>query len=239
MPFPPHLRHLPETLDQRLRRWKTRATMKKYDKNLVLRLGGCAFQGRLGGKDPEQDIRVKHIGLGVAEAMSFLHQHQVVYRDLKPSNIGFDSQDQVKLFDFGLARKLHGDGGEENRNLTMQVGTLRYMSPEIYFGSYSRGSPPYSFSTDVFSFAILLWEIITLKKPFGNVHSLLDFTNRVFVRHRRPSLQLVHSRKVRQLLKASWDPNPDLRPSFAPIVAQLEQCPTSSIEQRRACPSAA
>lgn len=208
------LEHHTETLAQRLWRWKIREKTEKYDKNL-LRLGSRAV--------PEQHIRIKHIGLCVAEAMSFLHQNHVVYRDLKPANIGFDSQDQVKLFDFGLARKIDSDvESEDSRELTMQVGTLRYMSPELCCGSRTTsGAPPYDFSTDVYSFAILLWEIITLQKPFGNVQSLHDLTQMVFRQHQRPNLRLVNSRKVRQLLQASWDPDPELRPSFAPIVVQL------------------
>jgi len=216
------LERLTETLDQSLKRWKTRKTVEKYDTSLLLRLVS-SFGG---GEDPEQSIRAHRIGLGIADAMSFLHQHQVVYRDLKPDNIGFDSQDTVKLFDFGLARKLDNES-RENRTLTLQVGTLRYMSPEVFLGSSTSrscdGALPYSYSTDVYSFAILLWEIVTLKKPFGKARTLYDLTKMVFLQHRRPNLRLVHSRRVRQLLQASWDPNPELRPSFAPIVAQLQQ----------------
>jgi len=218
------LEHLTETLDHRLRRWKTRKAVENHGRSILNR-ALCAVGH---GNDPEQHIRIKHIGLGVAKAMSFLHQRKVVYRDLKPSNIGFTASGQVKLFDFGLARKLNEDISE-NRVLTMQVGTLRYMSPELFQSNF------YSFSTDVYSFAILLWEIITLEKPFGKARSLIDLSKMAFLSGRRPNLLLVHSQSVRQLLKSSWDPSPGLRPSFALIVAQLV---AQSSKKSKICPAA-
>jgi serine/threonine protein kinase len=46
------------------------------------------------------------VGRDIASALSYLHEHGVIYRDLKPGNIGFDANSVVKLFDFGLSREL-------------------------------------------------------------------------------------------------------------------------------------
>ena len=204
------LERLTETLDRRLKCWKNRKMIEKKGKSLLDRFARQA-------EDPEQRSRTAHIGLGIAKAMTFLHSHSVLYRDLKPDNIGFDCHGRVKVFDFGLARRLDGgkDKNGEKRRLTLQVGSLRYMSPECAKGE------EYSFSTDVHSFAVLLWEVITLKTAFskaGNAHQL---SKMVFFGHQRPSLKLVHSSEIRKLLQASWDPKPELRPSFTPIVHHL------------------
>ena len=65
--------------------------------------------------------------------MSYLHQQQIIFRDLKPTNIGFDVRGDVKLFDFGLARFVssedEGDAGLNTYNIS-GVGTPRYMAPE-------------------------------------------------------------------------------------------------------------
>lgn len=69
--------------------------------------------------------------LQLAQAMQYLHQHMIVYRDLKPDNIGFDKENNLKLFDFGLAKELkpykrHEDG---TYHLTANTGSRRYMAP--------------------------------------------------------------------------------------------------------------
>jgi len=206
------LERLTETLDARLKRWKIRKSVETDNKRHF------RFFRR---EDPEQRYRISHIGIGIARAMKFLHQNSVLFRDLKPENLGFDHKGQVKLFDFGLARKLEDQN--DSRRLTFQVGSLRYMSPECATGEV------YGFSTDVYSFAIFLWEIITLETPFSKCKNWSQLSKLVFVQNKRPSLKQVDSRGIRELLKASWDPNPVLRPSFAPIVAHLR---SKNISQR-------
>jgi len=74
------IQRLAETLDARLKRWKRR----NYIKNGYKRSSLLPFLGNR--KDPEQRTRIKHIGYGVANAMKFLHQNRVLYRDLKPES---------------------------------------------------------------------------------------------------------------------------------------------------------
>jgi hypothetical protein len=89
------------------------------------------------------------------------------------------------------------------------------MAPEVAQGT------DYGFSADVHSFAILLWEICTLQKAFASVENRDQLRKVVSSERRRPSLRPIASPQVKDLLKASWDPNPELRPSFAPIVEVL------------------
>jgi serine/threonine protein kinase len=69
----------------------------------------------------------------MAKAIKYLHDSGIIYRDLKPDNIGFSQDGQLKLFDFGLAKRL--EGVEKTRggfyNLTGNTGSLRYMAPEV------------------------------------------------------------------------------------------------------------
>jgi serine/threonine protein kinase len=110
---------LRETLDLRLKRWRNRASMEGNRINLF-RSGRHHVDRR-----KEQQSRVVNVGLGIAEAMAFLHRHRVLFRDLKPCNVGFGIDGKVRVFDFGLARILHE---EEDRRLTFLVGSLRYVS---------------------------------------------------------------------------------------------------------------
>ena len=72
------------------------------------------------------DERIRTVGLDVARGMEYLHQHRIVFRDLKPSNVGFTAKGTVRIFDFGLAKEII----DSKRRLTGNTGSLRYMAPE-------------------------------------------------------------------------------------------------------------
>lgn len=70
------------------------------------------------------DYRLEYVAIPVAEAMKYLHSNHVIFRDLKPSNIGFNEYGTVKLFDFGLAREIT----DPTRLLTGCTGSRRYFA---------------------------------------------------------------------------------------------------------------
>uniref|UniRef100_A0A7S2Q514 Protein kinase domain-containing protein n=1 Tax=Skeletonema marinoi TaxID=267567 RepID=A0A7S2Q514_9STRA len=109
------------------------------------------------------------VAASLADAMEYLHAQNIVYRDLKPDNVGFDRHGNLKLFDFGLARFMprHGDACEDVFEMT-GLGTPRYTSPEVLFHQ------PYNLKADVYSFCVVLWEIMSLKKPFAKYNQRKD-----------------------------------------------------------------
>jgi len=98
----------------------------------------------------------------VANAMKYLHKHNIIHRDLKTSNVGIDTRGNAKIFDFGAAKELLSKNMVQPGmyRATGLTGTRRYMSPEVLL------CKNYGLSTDVFSFSLLLWEILALKIPF-------------------------------------------------------------------------
>ena len=90
----------------------------------------------------------------------------MIHRDVNPSNIGFRDDGTAVLFDFNNAKLIeHYDAtkGELPREMTGDVGNLRYQSPEMTCHN------PTGSGTDVYSFAILAFEIASLQVPYGEV----------------------------------------------------------------------
>jgi serine/threonine protein kinase len=161
---------------------------------------------------PTVKERIQSIALPVAKAMEHLHSNGIVFRDLKPYNIGFQNG-KVKLFDFGLARF-----AKEGRRLVGRVGSPLYMAPEV---TQSRA---YGLPADVYSFAIMLWELLMLEIPFeGMSREELEYA--VVNENARPVIEKsVGSRALQNMITSAWDASPESRPTFTSIREVLEEC---------------
>lgn len=93
--------------------------------------------------------------------------------------------------------------------MTGGAGTPRYMAPEV-----AKMDNSYGFPADVYSFSILLWQIVTTQTPFANIVCPVQFASKVFKHNKRPSLKYAEFEELKTLLRAGWSVNPDQRPSF-------------------------
>ncbi|KAK9003081.1 hypothetical protein V6N11_060651 [Hibiscus sabdariffa] len=141
--------------------------------------------------------------------MEYLHQNHIIHRDLKTANLLMDTDNVVKVADFGVAR-FQNQGGV----MTAETGTYRWMAPEVI------NHQPYDQKADVFSFAIVLWELVTAKVPYDTMTPLKAALG---VRQGlRPELPENAHPKLLDLMQRCWEAAPDKRPSFSEIRAELE-----------------
>ena len=158
-------------------------------------------------------VRLK-VMLEVAEAMRYLHSRNVIFRDLKPENVGFDSQGVVKLYDFGLAMELKHRLSNGKYDLTGGAGSIRYMAPEVSLRD------PYDSSVDVYSFGVLLYHVAGLKKPFDR-YDANDHMQHVVKGRERPHMLHWFPEILQCLIAKCWAHDSADRPTFHDIVKKL------------------
>mmetsp|Transcript_17777 Transcript_17777/g.24693 ORF Transcript_17777/g.24693 Transcript_17777/m.24693 type:complete len:452 (+) Transcript_17777:64-1419(+) len=158
--------------------------------------------------------RIESVALPVAKAMDYLHKKNIVFRDLKPSNLGFDADGNIKVFDFGLAREIV----RPERRMTGNTGSLRYMAPEVARREH------YGLPVDVYSFSLMLWELCTLQKPYEGM-TRADFAECVVFAGERPAIDSSScgSSRIKDVITSCWDHAPSNRMTFEEIVKTLKK----------------
>jgi len=202
------LDRLKETLAKRLQEWMRRHRACKG-------ITG-AF---VGSKKKKEDLLVERLVVAhnIADAVDYLHSRGVIFRDLKPDNLGFDAHGALKLFDFGLAREVRAEDrvkGTELFRLTGFTGAIRYMAPEVGLRK------PYNMKADVYSWSQLMWYILELEPPLG-VYTPQMFKERVFKRGTRPAVMESWPEHMAPLMKKCWSANIDERPNFGQVKNSL------------------
>ena len=108
------------------------------------------------------DKEIKEIFSQMLDAVCYVHEQNLVHRDIKPSNFMIDKKEKVKLMDFGIAKSLDPNDAEYTQTGTgMQMGTPMYMSPEQI-----RETKSVTAQSDVYSLGVVLWQMVTGKKPY-------------------------------------------------------------------------
>eukprot|EP00565_Helicotheca_tamesis_P007391 CAMPEP_0185726520 /NCGR_PEP_ID=MMETSP1171-20130828/2484_1 /TAXON_ID=374046 /ORGANISM="Helicotheca tamensis, Strain CCMP826" /LENGTH=398 /DNA_ID=CAMNT_0028394897 /DNA_START=33 /DNA_END=1230 /DNA_ORIENTATION=+ len=200
-----------DTLENRMEDWKKKAR----------KLSGPTAMMK---KEAKKEFLIErlHVAFELSAALSYIHNLKVIYRDLKPENLGFDIRGDVKIFDFGFAKELHNDmengfdgSGSELYNLTGKTGTLIYMAPEVVL------MKPYNTKSDVYSYGMLLWEFLHLKEPFkkgvtAGMHELMVCKKGI-----RPKVEKKGSDVAQSLVTQAWAQDIGKRPTMKTINLKL------------------
>lgn len=127
------------------------------------------------------------------------------------ANVLLDGSGHCKVSDFGLSCRLQMD-----RNLTAETGTYRWMAPEVI------RHETYSTPADVYSFGILLWELLVRDQPYAGM-TPIQAAFGVAKDHLRPKLVSTLPARTRALMQRCWHPMPSMRPPFQEITELLPQ----------------
>lgn len=192
--------------------------------------------------------------IDVARGMTYLHMlkpQAVVHRDLKPENVMLFLNGRAKVADFGLSKTLPAldrlssssalpppgpmDGSVclpdlfedagfdvDGHHWTEAAGTYRYMAPEVFLGE------TYNHTIDVYSFALILYQLLFWIRPFQNLGceeaARLASSKSNPLRPQLPSLEEEPevSQDMRQLVECAWSPDTRARPPFIAMLEKLQ-----------------
>ncbi|TDH73402.1 uncharacterized protein CCR75_002409 [Bremia lactucae] len=147
----------------------------------------------------------------IAMGMNYLHLCSIMHRDLKSGNVLIDSHGTAKISDFGLSCALEIGSSSD---LTAETGTYRWMAPEVI------RHESYSNKADVYSFGIVLWELLTRDQPFRGL-TPIQAAFAVARQQMRPALPRQTPKKIGELIEHCWHHDPARRPDFGAILEAL------------------
>jgi len=180
---------------------------------LQLRInGGSLFrllQKNAAKLDPRRRV---HMAIDIARGMNYLHHCSppIVHRDLKSSNLLVDKNWNVKVADFGLSRlKL-----ETFLRTKTGKGTPQWMAPEVL------RNEPSDEKSDVYSYGVILWELVTQKIPWDNLNTM-QVIGAVGFMDQRLDIPSDTDPQWASMIENCWDSDPRKRPSFLELLDRL------------------
>ncbi|KAG2426884.1 hypothetical protein HXX76_012671 [Chlamydomonas incerta] len=189
---------------------------------------GAVAGGSGGSTRPLLSLRkALHIALGAARGLEYLHP-TVLHRDLKPANVLLNNPDsdtpEVKITDFGISRLNHATLVTQRPG----AGTPAYLAPECYEAATLRQGG-ITHRADMYSFGIMLWELLTGLRPWQG-YNLLELAAAMVMHNQRPPLAAIDRAgggahcpaSVRALVAQCWEHDPLRRPAAAEAVKCLE-----------------
>jgi len=199
---------------------------------LELMAGGsldCVLHGKDASRPPLASALKLQLSLEVAFGLHYLHSRGITHRDVKTANVLLTDKPRgddeaadcahvhAKLSDFGICTRF---GMEQ----TTDVGTTRYMAPEIVFG-------PYDHRADIYSWGLLAWELMHEAIPFSSVQSVVALL--MLTDNARPACDVPRmvSRSMANVIESCWHTSPGQRPSMTWVVERMQRIQARQVSQ--------
>lgn len=217
-----------ETLDDRIERWNQEK----------IQIGPSYYLD-----SATNDIKISlkaNFALQVASALQYLHEHSIIFRDLKPQNIGFKEvnpdhpeKDVLALFDFGLARELPDPEKANEQGLfrMSMVGTRRYMSPEVVV------SKTYDCRADTYSWALCFYELLSQSRPYDGIQRN-EHKEFICVQGKRPKLYSYYGLppELERMIRFAWAQDVSKRLSMKEVCETLQDYLAGTIHENAVRP---
>ena len=155
----------------------------------------------------------------IALGMAYLYSKGVEHRDLKTLNVLLDaSRQRCKVSDFGLSKSESLNTAATQSTMGGAKGTPAYMAPELL------DSNTFTEETDVYAYGMIVFEVLTGENPWRGLNQM-QIMMQVCIKKERPTIDVDAPADLVALMQRSWDHEPDARPDFAAIKAELRGGP--------------
>src|ERR1043166_5665996 len=144
----------------------------------------------------------------IAEGLNHLHNQKIIHRDFHSGNILYENDWDIVISDLGISKSSIDNDDDEI------YGVISYMAPEILQGKR------YTMASDIYSFGMIMWELITGRMPFWDQNNDVELTIKICKNFRPPIIKNT-PKGYAELMEKCWDSDPNKRPTASVIIENL------------------
>ena len=165
--------------------------------------------------------------IGISWGMKYLHDRGIIHRDLSTNNILIDDNYQPVITDFGLSKF---SNPKDPFNQSFYGGTIQYTAPEVL------QFKPYDSKADVYSFGIIMHEIVIDLEAYPDLHeNPKEFNEKVVKENYRPQFTLPIKKSLKNIITQCWSPDPAKRPTFNEIFEKVSDIKSMINKDENGC----
>ncbi len=192
-------------------------------------MSGGSLWDKLGAREKKENFLpwlVRYsLAINIANGLQYLHKRKVLHRDLKSENVllcYYAGNLFARLGDFGLSHMSVEKGSIQTLFSLESLGTPQWMAPELFVTLNGRVPLCYNIATDRYAFSVILWELMTHKKPYDGLGRNEIFTFVLDGKREDIPPDLQHE-DFRTLIKCGWAQDPKERPPLPKFIELLKK----------------
>ncbi len=149
-----------------------------------------------------------NILIHIVQGLNHLHNQNIIHRDFHSGNILYENEIDIVISDLGISKSSIDNEDDEI------YGVISYVAPEILQGK------EYTTASDIYSFGMIMWELITGRLPFWDQNNDLELIIKISKNFRPPIIQNT-PKSYNELMQECWDSDPNKRPTTSDILEKL------------------